>query len=659
MATKIIDKVKDLQALSLASSALDATIIKATAANKDPPKNKHIRQLVHYTKESTCSIKLFIQAISPRLRHEKWTVVVKALIVLHRIYQDGDGMKLCPFNKFRQQVAGLKHYYDSVSISGHMGSTFVKLYGSYVAERMGVQRDTKIRYDKDHSILQKMSPKHLLQHLPRVLGLLERLLACKISGEAQKTILILHTFPYLFKDAFNLYKTFSNGILNLLDCLFQMEPEDAKVGLKMYKGLERVTTTLNNMRAAFEHLLSGLPPPLKPIPPEVMASIEDFVNEKKSRPSRSRSTTIEDEVDDQLRSPSPRRKSKKKAPVQNSSSSDESEEEDFSGDESEAAAKWAATPSPYLISFDDQHGFVPPSYNTGLAHTLSQALEFSNNQVPDSPALARVIYAPPPGQDDSLPCSPLVGRSPAMASRSSMYPTLPGYASPQHTGLHSSSAASPFDSPLSPALAKRRAGGGASGVGSPSMPLNYKHFDSEKSTPTASPLVAGSLSAHLHGGQQQMTPEAQHQAYAAAAYQQQQLQLQQLQQLQAFQLQQQIQLQQMQQREQQELAAAMASPATSSRAGYMPGYHSTMPMQQPLHQGSYNYLAGGIGGFDPYSHPFLPQAPGSQGFPGHDESSPFGSSTTSATNTSYGAPLRSSSGGLSVCCFCCLLFVVR
>lgn len=85
------------------------------------------------------------------------------------------------------------------------------------------------------SRLRTLSAEQLLQQLPVLQRLQQRLMDCKPSGAAAHDSVVQAALMAVLKESFKVYKAISEGIINLADRFFEMEYLDALKGLEIYK----------------------------------------------------------------------------------------------------------------------------------------------------------------------------------------------------------------------------------------------------------------------------------------------------------------------------------------------------------------------------------------------------------------------------------------
>lgn len=128
--------------------------------------------------------------------------------------------------------------------------------------------------------MKNLPPHELLQALPLMQKLLERLSECTPSGQARFNEVVLYSLKLTLSEAGKIYRAVSEGMLNLLDRYFDMDKPDAARGLAIYKENSLVNEKLNDYWAGVQSLsgMRGMDfgDGLKPPPPEFLQEMENY-----------------------------------------------------------------------------------------------------------------------------------------------------------------------------------------------------------------------------------------------------------------------------------------------------------------------------------------------------------------------------------------------
>lgn len=109
---------------------VEEAVVKSTWDDFDQPKQKHVEALIL----SSANIR-FVEQFNERMNTRKWNVVLKTLIVIHRVCLEGDERFMDDLHS-NSHVLNIHHFLDkeSIRISGHSG--FLKHYTLYLQEKV-------------------------------------------------------------------------------------------------------------------------------------------------------------------------------------------------------------------------------------------------------------------------------------------------------------------------------------------------------------------------------------------------------------------------------------------------------------------------------------------------------------------------------------------
>ncbi|MCO5601587.1 hypothetical protein L7F22_055710 [Adiantum nelumboides] len=264
---RAIGSVKDQTTISLAKVAgaiapeLEVSLVKATSHDKCPVEEKHVQEVIFLSSTSRAYTMACVTHLSRRLsRTQNWIVAVKTLMLIHRLLREGD----CFFQDelFRESRAGghilnLSGFQDDSVSCGWEYSAFVRTYALYLDElldynasnRAGVLPADLGRLSSSSSssysrksgsdvygsvneeqglgwlniAFKDMKPQVLLEKMPPVQRMLERVLACHPAGPARMDRLVQNALDCIVRDSFHFYDAVSDGLAILLDAFFEME----------------------------------------------------------------------------------------------------------------------------------------------------------------------------------------------------------------------------------------------------------------------------------------------------------------------------------------------------------------------------------------------------------------------------------------------------
>ncbi|XP_060211355.1 putative clathrin assembly protein At5g57200 [Lycium barbarum] len=301
---KAYDKLKDSTKVGLAKvksefKDIDVAIVKATNHVERPPKERHIAKIVVAT-SITCpraDVAYCINALSRRLsKTRNWIVVIKTLIVIHRVLRDGDPSFREELLRCSQRghIFQLSNFKDDSSHLAWDCSAWVRTYALFLEERLECFRTLKNDIEADrltrtsaginkvHCRTRLLNGDELLEQLPALQQLLYRLTGCQPEGGACYNYLIQYALALVLKESFKIYCAINDGIINLVDFFFEMSKHDAIKALSIYK---RAGQQAENL-AHFYDFCRGLDvartfqfPTLKQPPTSFLATMEEYIRE--------------------------------------------------------------------------------------------------------------------------------------------------------------------------------------------------------------------------------------------------------------------------------------------------------------------------------------------------------------------------------------------
>ncbi|KAJ8568394.1 hypothetical protein K7X08_027927 [Anisodus acutangulus] len=236
---KAYDKLKD------STKDLDIAIVKATNHVESPPKERHIARIVVAT-SITCpraDVAYCIHALSRRLsKTRNWIVVIKTLIVIHRVLREGDPSFRVELLRCSQRghIFQLSNFKDDSSHLAWDCSAWVRTYALFLEERLECFRTLKNDIEV-HCRTRHLNGEELLEQLPALQQLLYHLTGCQEittlapEGGACYNYLVQYALALVLKESFKIYCAINDGIINIVDVFFEMSKQDAIKALSIYK----------------------------------------------------------------------------------------------------------------------------------------------------------------------------------------------------------------------------------------------------------------------------------------------------------------------------------------------------------------------------------------------------------------------------------------
>ncbi|EME32045.1 Putative clathrin assembly protein [Galdieria sulphuraria] len=267
-------------------------VIKATSHERIPPKEKHVFQLVqgsHWggsieNREAPCGS--IYRQLGKRLLSEEWIVVLKSLVVFHRIFREGSDSFASEVSRSSSAIFNLQGFRDS-SHGGWNHVPFIRCYGRYLES--WCRTKANIHFPEgpvytdipqvewtdanafenhnerpSHAIHEHMkktkflygphryrecSIEQLLEELPWLLENLECLVSCEIQGNMKRCPIALAGFSLILSDSYRLWNVICDAMENLVESYFFLPYEQAREALTVYGHFLKL---LRKLRKFFE-----------------------------------------------------------------------------------------------------------------------------------------------------------------------------------------------------------------------------------------------------------------------------------------------------------------------------------------------------------------------------------------------------------------------
>lgn len=333
---KAIGAVKDQTSISLAKVAgniapdLEVLVVKATSHDDEPADDKYVREIVSLMSYSRGYVSACIATISKRLsKTHDWIVAVKALMLVHKLLLDGHllfeeeivystrrGMRLLNMSDFRDEAHS--NSWD------HGG--FVRFYAMYLDEKVEFvvyekkmrggegkveEREDRFRDDFDRGMelrsqsygdvsesvrreerreatpMREMRPERVLARLNQLLRILDKVLACRPTGAAKNSRLVLVALYLVVKDSFGLYVDICEALGVLLDKFTEMEYADCVRGFDAYVSAAKMIDELVGFYGWCKDIgiaRSSEFPEVQRITDKLLGTLDGFLKEMANRP---------------------------------------------------------------------------------------------------------------------------------------------------------------------------------------------------------------------------------------------------------------------------------------------------------------------------------------------------------------------------------------
>ncbi|KAL5203486.1 hypothetical protein ABZP36_014438 [Zizania latifolia] len=268
---KALGAVKDQTSIGIAKVSaavapeLDVAIVRATSHHDAPADDRHVREVLDLTAHSRPYVAACVVSLARRLsRTRDYVVVAKCLALLHRLLADGDP-------HFRHELlrpAGrrgapllslLADFRDEAHSASWDHSAFVRAYAIYLDHRarfllslLPTPRTVRFADDGGSSpapapvtaSVHDMDPEALLGRARLLHQLLDRFLACRPSGAARHSRIVLSTLYPMVKESVQLCADVSVVLAVLMDRFFEMDYPDCVKVFEAYVSTAKQTDDL-------------------------------------------------------------------------------------------------------------------------------------------------------------------------------------------------------------------------------------------------------------------------------------------------------------------------------------------------------------------------------------------------------------------------------
>ncbi|CAM6051815.1 unnamed protein product [Sphagnum compactum] len=309
---KAIGAVKDQTSIAIANVAntrapdLEVAIVKATSHEEAPVDDKYVQEILHLTSHSRFYVSACAAGLARRLgKTHNWIVALKCLTLAHRLICEGD-----PSFEHELKNAGsrrgmrmlnLSHFKDDTHSNSWDYSSFVRTYALFLDEKLdfdggggGSYRDRRSRGDdddhdsspgeKESSLAEKeASILHLLEKLPALQKLMDRILGCRPTGAAKVNRVVQIALYPLVKESFHLYSSITEGTTILLDGFFDLEQPNRIAAFEIYNRSAKQGDELRSFYVMCKEFGIGRSseyPSVDKISQEHLDTLEDFLRSR-------------------------------------------------------------------------------------------------------------------------------------------------------------------------------------------------------------------------------------------------------------------------------------------------------------------------------------------------------------------------------------------
>ncbi|XVE72454.1 hypothetical protein DITRI_Ditri11bG0040400 [Diplodiscus trichospermus] len=310
---KAIGAVKDQTSISLAkvvntnSSNLDVAVLKATTRNQVPIDERYVNEILQTISSDKLHAAICANAIAKRIGKTKnWVVALKSLMLVLRIFQDGD--PFFPKEVLHARNRGAKTLnlptFKDYSNSGPYDYTaFVRSFAFYLDERLDcfvtgklqrrfTYKERQSSHPRSRRVNQQpvrdMKPPMLLDRISYWQRLLDKAIATKPTGAAKTNRLVLVSLYAVVRESFDLYRDIYDGLGLLLDGFFHLQHQSCintfQFCVKASKQFEELSSFYDFCKSLGIGRTSDYPTVQK-ISDELLETLQEFLKDQASFPA--------------------------------------------------------------------------------------------------------------------------------------------------------------------------------------------------------------------------------------------------------------------------------------------------------------------------------------------------------------------------------------
>ncbi|MCD9639683.1 hypothetical protein HAX54_024389 [Datura stramonium] len=317
---KAIGAVKDQTSISLAkvssnsSSTLEVAVLKATTHDDVPIDDRYVQEVIKLVSSNKAYAAACARAIGKRIgRTRNWVVALKSLMLILRIFQDGDPYfprEVLHAMKRGAKILNLSSFRDDSNSSPWDFTAFVRTFALYLDERLDcfltgkLQRRYNNRERENSSShyrtigssarrrgdepVHDMKPVMLLDKISYWQRLIERAIATRPTGAAKTNRLVQIALYAVVTESFDLYKDISDGLALVLDSFFHLPYQSCvnafQTCVKASKQFEEISAFYSVCKSIGVGRTSEYPS-VQTISEELIETLQEFLKDQSSFPA--------------------------------------------------------------------------------------------------------------------------------------------------------------------------------------------------------------------------------------------------------------------------------------------------------------------------------------------------------------------------------------
>ncbi|KAJ5551476.1 hypothetical protein N7535_000575 [Penicillium sp. DV-2018c] len=251
----------------------------ATKLKLAAPKSKYIENILVATHTGEAGVAEVFRTLQLRLRDSAWTIVFKALIVLHLMIREGQLDAALGYLSDNPKKIAPSNFSEAQS-QGHN----IRRYAEYLITRAKAFDACKTDHVRSGpGRLKRIGvEKGLLRETEIVQKQIRALLRCDLLTDEPENEISLTAFRLLTLDLLTLYSVMNEGTINVLEHYFEMSRPDSERALAIYKTFTKQTEEVVQFLGVARHFQSATRleiPKLKHASTDLARLLEDDLND--------------------------------------------------------------------------------------------------------------------------------------------------------------------------------------------------------------------------------------------------------------------------------------------------------------------------------------------------------------------------------------------
>lgn len=261
------------------SGSFEKSVKGGTKIKLAAPKAKYVEHILVATHAGEAGVAEIFRALQNRLRDSTWTIVFKALIIVHLMIREGEPRVTLKHLADSPSKLAISNFSD-VQVQG----TNIRHYYSYLLARAKAFRDTKIDWVREGQgrLKRQTVDKGLLRETESIQTQINALLKCDLLSNDPENEITLTAFRLLTMDLLILFGIMNEGTINVLEHYFEMSKFDAERAFKIYKTFSKQTDQVVQFLSVarqYENATRLEIPKLKHAPTSLTSSLEEYLND--------------------------------------------------------------------------------------------------------------------------------------------------------------------------------------------------------------------------------------------------------------------------------------------------------------------------------------------------------------------------------------------